>query len=852
VSPLQLFADLLVTRMLDFNEPSGIGTRKSAARGVPTRDARSAVAGRETYILDVLGIAWRSGKPHIQCPYSSHPDHHPSWRWDRDKALAFCTCIDKAHSIFDVILAKEGGDFEGAKLRAMEILGHDDLIRDPGALKGLTLEEYSEAKRLPIEWLQEIGLRNGSYGKTPAVRIPYFNERGQPQTVQFRVSLTGEKKHFFKKGVPVCLYGAHQAAHLKDAGYVVIVEGASDTQTLWCHGFPSMGLPGAQNWDEERDAHLINDVPIIYIVVEPDLGGQRTIRWLSRSSIAPRSRLIHMSGATKDPSALYLSDPGGFPAAFQALIDAAKPLPVETITRIPRSAIDLPIIFLRAGKMHRVADEGLAALRDMGVEFYQRDRTLVRVAGFKAKASDGAAIITPGIIPIALPLLRRALGQSAQWQKITAKGEAIPCDPPKDVVEQIASMIGEWPFPPLAGVINTPTLRPDGSLLTEAGYDEATGLVLFAPPKMPHVSRNPDQRDAEQALDVLDDLLQDFPFIDGPSRAVALSMLMTPVLRGGLPPAVPMHLVTKPAPGTGASYLCDIASAIATGERCAVISLSANPEETEKRLIGAIISGFPIITLDNCSRPLEGDTLCQATERPVLSLRPLGRSPPIVIPNTYTVFANGNQASVVEDVVRRTIISGLDANMEHPEDREFTRNPFAAVLADRGKYVAACLTLARAYIVAGRPNKLKPLASYECWSDTVRSALTWLGQDDPVATMSTARAADGPRQKRAAVFKAWATEYVMDTGVTTSALIGATEEVQKTSRPNDEGGWKRPVLREALLDVAPQQGTPQKIDPKQLGKWLSKNLSTIAGSCKLTVDRSDAARPRWKLVRSIR
>ena len=54
--------------------------------------------------------------------------------------------------------------------------------------------------------------------------------------------------------------------------------------------------------------------------------------------------------------------------------------------------------------------------------------------------------------------------------------------PPPDLGEHILGMIDEWPFPPLRGVIATQTMRLDGSLLTEPGYDRDTGLVLFNPP----------------------------------------------------------------------------------------------------------------------------------------------------------------------------------------------------------------------------------------------------------------------------------------------------------------------------------------------------------------------------------
>ena len=160
------------------------------------------------------------------------------------------------------------------------------------------------------------------------------------------------------------------------------------------------------------------------------------------------------------------------------------------------------------------------------------------------------------------------------------------------------------------------------------------------------------------------------------------------------------------------------------------------PEETEKRLIGAALAQFPIIALDNVNGLLMGDFLCQVTERPVLQIRPLGTSNLLRIANTFTTFINGNNLVIGADAVRRCIQCGLDANMELPEERTFRANPVASVLAERGKYIAACLTIARAYITAGRPGRLPPRASYEGWSDIVRSPLVWLGWSDPVETVA--------------------------------------------------------------------------------------------------------------------
>ena len=96
----------------------------------------------------------------------------------------------------------------------------------------------------------------------------------------------------------------------------------------------------------------------------------------------------------------------------------------------------------------------------------------------------------------------------------------------------------------------------------------------------------------------------------------------------------------------------------------------------------------------------------------------------------------------------------LDARQERPELREFKGDPVAEVLADRGRYVAAALTIVRAYIVAGRPRVATALSSFEGWSKNVRSAIIWLGYADPVETMETARREDPNLRAMEAVFAA--------------------------------------------------------------------------------------------------
>lgn len=135
----------------------------SVHRSAPTRAIQSVVKGREIEILDGLDIDWKSGQPHIACPYPTHDDDHPSWRWDDKKARAFCTCIERSHSIFDVVMAKEEIDFAGAKIRVAEMLGRKDLIQDRSPAKSGHYQAVDAESLLNVPADQRDDILPGAY-----------------------------------------------------------------------------------------------------------------------------------------------------------------------------------------------------------------------------------------------------------------------------------------------------------------------------------------------------------------------------------------------------------------------------------------------------------------------------------------------------------------------------------------------------------------------------------------------------------------------------------------------------------------------------------------------------------------
>jgi hypothetical protein len=201
-------------------------------------------------------------------------------------------------------------------------------VHSNGSSNGLKLEEYAEAKNLPTDFLRKLGLSDVFYLGNPALRIPYYGIDGSESAIRFRLALSkseqGDDRFRWKKGAKPCLYGLWRLEAAQQLGYAVLVEGESDCHTLWFHSTPALGIPGANNWNEGRDAQHLNGIQKIYVVIEPDQGGEAVRSWLAASLIRDRVFLLSL-GEHKDPSALYLNDPSRFQERWQEALDSAVP-----------------------------------------------------------------------------------------------------------------------------------------------------------------------------------------------------------------------------------------------------------------------------------------------------------------------------------------------------------------------------------------------------------------------------------------------------------------------------------------------------------------------------------------------
>ncbi len=495
-------------------------------------------------------------------------------------------------------------------------------------------------------------------------------------------------------------------------------------------------------------------------------------------------------------------------------------------------------ILVREGALAEAVDaaEAVLARPDLPIadRVFQRAGRLVRVGVLPVPGPVDGVTRPQGavvILPVEKPFLLTVLSRHGRFKKYDSRAKAWrTVDPPKAVAEAIMSRSGRWPFPVLRGVVACPTLRADGSLMLAPGYDIASGYYLNHGLAV-RVPENPTKEEAQKAFTLLADLLAGFSFVDSVDHAVALALVLTAVARPSLDTA-PLFSITAPVRGSGKSTLMDIAAVVATGRRSAVLSATADRNELEKRLIGCLLSGDGIINLDNVNGVLRSDLLCQATTAEAVKVRPLGSSDQAEVPNSALWACNGNNITVASDLARRTLLCRLDPGMERPEERVFAFDPVARARKHRADYVAAALTVLRAYIAAGRPGiDLHPFGSFERWSGLVRSALVWLGAVDPCDSRE-AVLEDAPE---AAMLRSLLSAWWERFGRTPRTV----KEIVRAGEDDDS------PLGDVLQDIA---GEGRGINGKRLGRWLRRQAGRIVNGMKLIQYGSVSGATLWKML----
>jgi hypothetical protein len=369
--------------------------------------------------------------------------------------------------------------------------------------------------------------------------------------------------------------------------------------------------------------------------------------------------------------------------------------------------------------------------------------------------------------------------------------------------------------------------------MSSAGYDSATGMFGVFNTQDFSIPEQPSKTEAEAALALLKELLNEFSFANESDLAGALAAILTAAIRPSLPNA-PMFHIRAHMVGSGKSYLCELITAFATPQRGTPTTFPADDEECRKLLLAELLRAPAVIEFDNLTSDLLAHkSLCTALTAQHLSGRILGSSKTTTVSTRTLFLSSGNNVSPIQDMTRRCITIHLSPQCEIPATRSFQRpNLVRDVLQDRGHYVSAALTIVRAWLVASKPKTAsKTLVSYSDWSELCQQSLLWLGCADPTASVFEAMAEDPDRESLARLLVAWQSAFG-------NAPTMIREAVNKSSYHDNQ------ELREILHDIADERGD---INRRRLGWWIKRHAGRIVDGLRFVRASGNRSAEAWKV-----
>lgn len=500
----------------------------------------------------------------------------------------------------------------------------------------------------------------------------------------------------------------------------------------------------------------------------------------------------------------------------------APPLDDVPSVALATDAPALPVIVISTS-LAEVADQAETAL-GQSCNAFARAHTLVRVL----RGSGPPVIAT-----FSATSLREELSRRAQFKSITKDGLA-SCLPPKWVAETLVER-GEWGLPPLDGVIEAPSMRPDGTILDCAGYDRATGVVYVPSGEFPRVPQSPTRADALAALDLLTDPLADFPFATPADRSAAVAAILTIIARSAISGCCPAFAPDAPTPGTGKSLLADVIGTIADGRAPSRMTAPSDDTEAGKTILAMGLEGMRVVLVDNIVEPFGGAVFSGVLTSGAFTGRLLGLSRNATVPCRMVWLLTGNNLQWRGDFGRRVITITLDAARENPEDRTGFRHAdlLGWVRDNRPRLVCAALTILRAYHLAGRPpHGQSRMGSFESWDDLVRSACMWAGLDDPCGGRARLREeADADMEPLRVALHAW----MRAVGSRAETLVGIVDMANHDAE-----------LRSALIGICKTRDGA--LTTRDLGMALRTHKKRIADGMRLETDGKLHGNTRWRLV----
>jgi putative DNA primase/helicase len=191
---------------------------------------------------------------------------------------------------------------------------------------GISLLDFAQDKHLHWRFLINQGIVEDPGG---GLRIPYYQQDGTlAPRHRLRRALAAKDGSSWTEGTgEIILYGLEHLGQARKMKSLIYVEGETDTLTLRFHGYPSLGIPGADMVRATLKTSYFEGIERLYVFQEPDLAGERFVATIAASLEAwnwhGKAFIVTLSDA-KDPNELHKRDWKAFKQIFQGALDQAQ------------------------------------------------------------------------------------------------------------------------------------------------------------------------------------------------------------------------------------------------------------------------------------------------------------------------------------------------------------------------------------------------------------------------------------------------------------------------------------------------------------------------------------------------
>lgn len=480
---------------------------------------------------------------------------------------------------------------------------------------------------------------------------------------------------------------------------------------------------------------------------------------------------------------------------------------------------DMPLVRLVAGKLVANIDDCIKYLKADG-EAYDRGGAL--------------SIIHDGkIMPLSSETLRYFIQRVVRFEKWSKSDKDwIDTDLTLEHSKAILKLGSKCELPKLNEIITLPTILTDGRIIEKPGYHEETGLFLDfnGGGQWSSVGDNPTEKEVKQAVARLWKPFSKFPFKQNERkegddrkgnvcRGAFLSAVLSTAASGFLKLGIGIDATEK---GSGKSLLSFSLQHLSGGDVEVIPPKFDDEPEMKKTLTTLAMTGSRVVVMDNIDEPVKSAALCAFLTSDVWSDRILGGNTKGSWPNNVMMVFTGNNLTVKGDLNRRLLRATIDTQVERPWEREFDFNPLEYVKEHLLELRHCCLTILRAAQMRADKPKRPALGSYEAWSNFIRDAVCWIGEQgwldvgDPALTITQGFEDDPERIQQAAVLETW--HKALGNRMCTAKSI--TQKIYKAKTDPEAGEREILALSDALDGVEDIYGD---VSAKSLSTWIRKS-----------------------------